>query len=51
METLHNEMRERALSDARWRHIQENLDPSVSTTMMINFTMTYGYSTGVVDEQ
>ncbi|KAL9395998.1 hypothetical protein Peur_010251 [Populus x canadensis] len=28
METLHNEMRERALSDAKWRQIQQNLNQS-----------------------
>ncbi|KAF7811742.1 exocyst complex component SEC5A-like isoform X1 [Senna tora] len=28
METLHNELRERALSDARWRQIQEELNQS-----------------------
>lgn len=30
MEILHNELRERALSDARWRQIQEDLNQSVS---------------------
>lgn len=29
MEILHNELRERALSDARWRQIQEELSQSV----------------------
>ncbi|XP_048442489.1 exocyst complex component SEC5A isoform X2 [Pyrus x bretschneideri] len=28
METLHNELRERALSDARWRQIQEDINQS-----------------------
>ncbi|XP_050214544.1 exocyst complex component SEC5A [Mercurialis annua] len=28
METLHNQMRERAISDARWRQIQQNLHQS-----------------------
>ncbi|KAG6784047.1 hypothetical protein POTOM_009730 [Populus tomentosa] len=28
METLHNEMRERALSDAKWKQIQQNLNQS-----------------------
>ncbi|KHN00793.1 Exocyst complex component 2 [Glycine soja] len=29
MENLHNELRERALSDVRWRQIQEDMDESV----------------------
>lgn len=29
MENLHNELREKALSDARWRQIQEELSESV----------------------
>ncbi|KAG4910684.1 hypothetical protein JHK87_056800 [Glycine soja] len=31
MENLHNELRERALSDVRWRQIQEDMDESVGS--------------------
>jgi exocyst complex component 2 len=34
METLHNEIRERAVSDARWRQIQQALNQSVSVTII-----------------
>lgn len=34
METLHNEIRERAVSDARWRQIQQALNQSVSITII-----------------
>lgn len=30
METLHDEIRERALSDAKWRQIQQDSNQSVS---------------------
>lgn len=33
METLHNELRERAVSDARWRQIQGDINQSVSVTL------------------
>lgn len=31
MENLQNELREKALSDAKWRQIQQDLNQSVST--------------------
>ena len=34
METLHNEIRERAVSDTRWRQIQQALNQSVSITII-----------------
>lgn len=33
METLHNELRERAMTDARWRQIQQDLNQSVCETI------------------
>lgn len=33
METLHDEIRERALSDAKWRQIQQDSNQSVSATI------------------
>lgn len=35
MENLHNELRERALSDARWRQIQEDMNESVGVKFMV----------------
>lgn len=35
METLQNEIRERALSDAKWRQIQQGLNHSVSVPLRI----------------
>jgi exocyst complex component 2 len=35
MEILHNEIRERALSDAKWRQIQQGLNHSVSVSIRI----------------
>lgn len=32
MDTLHNEIRERALSDVKWRQVQQTLNQSVSVT-------------------
>lgn len=34
IETLHIQMRERALSDARWSQMQQNLNPSVSANIL-----------------
>lgn len=49
METLHNEMRERALSDARWRQIQQNLIQSVSATIMNEyFAFSYDATHGLL---
>lgn len=33
METLHNELRETAMSDARWLQIQQDLNQSVCATI------------------
>lgn len=33
MENLHNEIHEKALSDAKWRQIQQDLNQSVSLTI------------------
>ena len=35
MENLHNELRERALSDVRWRQIQEDMDESVGVKFIV----------------
>lgn len=37
METLQNEMREKALSDAKWRQVQQDLNQSVSGVLRISF--------------
>jgi hypothetical protein len=42
METLHNEMRERALSDAKWRQIQQNLNQSVCAFIR-NYSVIFVY--------
>lgn len=35
MENLQNEIREKALSDAKWRQIQQDLNQSVSLTIKL----------------
>jgi len=40
METLHNEMRERAFSDAKWRQIQQNVNQSVRA-IIANYSATF----------
>ncbi|KAH8515685.1 hypothetical protein H0E87_004218 [Populus deltoides] len=47
METLHNEMRERALSDAKWRQIQQNLNQSSD----VDHSLTMGNIPPPVDSQ
>ncbi|XP_011044208.1 PREDICTED: exocyst complex component SEC5A-like isoform X2 [Populus euphratica] len=47
METLHNEMRERAFSDAKWRQIQQNLNQSSD----VNYSLTPGNIPLSVDSQ
>ncbi|XP_061971232.1 exocyst complex component SEC5A-like isoform X1 [Populus nigra] len=47
METLHNEMRERAFSDAKWRQIQQNLNQSSD----VNYSLTLGNIPLSVDSQ
>ncbi|KAL9359035.1 hypothetical protein Peur_047158 [Populus x canadensis] len=47
METLHNEMRERALSDAKWRQIQQNLNQSSD----VDHSLTMGNIPPAVDSQ
>jgi hypothetical protein len=42
METLHNEMRERAFSDAKWRQIQQNVNQSVRA-IIANYSVTFMY--------
>lgn len=32
METLHNQLREKAISDARWKQIQQELSQTVGVT-------------------
>ncbi|KAL3592552.1 hypothetical protein D5086_011192 [Populus alba] len=47
METLHNEMRDRAFSDAKWRQIQQNLNQSSD----VNYSLTLGNIPLSVDSQ
>lgn len=37
MENLHSEMREKAISDAKWRQIQQDLNQPVSPTIIISY--------------
>lgn len=39
MESLHNKMRERALADARWRQIQQDVNQSVSQIIKDDYLM------------
>ncbi|EEF29948.1 Exocyst complex component, putative [Ricinus communis] len=47
METLHNQMRERAISDAKWRQIQQNLNQSSD----VNYSLEMGNIPLPVDSQ
>ncbi|KAK9270929.1 hypothetical protein L1049_026516 [Liquidambar formosana] len=47
METLHNEIRERALSDAKWRQIQQESNQSSD----VDYSLALGYTHQLVDSQ
>ncbi|KAJ4824452.1 Exocyst complex component S5B [Turnera subulata] len=49
LENLHNEMRERAISDAKWRQIQLNVNQSVSSPSDANYSPTLGNTSLLVD--